>query len=380
MEEPTPVRVQAYIALCFTHLTAGDLLQLQLEARHMHGLGERATYPLAMTWADYFLGLTHYEWNELDEATLSFEAVYRSRYLASSLSVHMALIGLVKTHLACDRLEQAQATLAKLQAYTIESGSADPPPDVDTLQSLILFRQGNTRMVNRWAQTTYSAPRPTPLFFYEDSELMQLTVQLNQQERADWRAIIDQLQKLLQEARAGHGSLRTIQILAHLALAYGKQERLDTALAHLEQAITLAQPGGFIRTFIDLGLEMSDLLKQFVGKASMDLADDSVPSEANVEYAVRILDAFPKTQPESDPSSMVWQQAQTTMIDPLTQRESQVLVLLAQELSYQEIANQLIVTLNTVKKHTSHIYQKLGVNNRRAAIEKARTQRILPPA
>ncbi len=374
----TPIRVQAYIALCFIYLTAGDLSQLHQSARHMRSLGERVNYPLAMTWADYFLGVTHYEWNELDDATLSFEAVYRSRYLASSLAVHRAFIGILKTHWVCYWLEQANTTLDKLQAYTIESGSAGPPPDADILQSLILYRQGDTRIANRWTQTVFSAPRPTPLFFYEDNGLMQLTVQLIiQDERADWREVTDQLQRLLQEAKEKHGTLRTIQILAHLALAYCRQGPLDTAHTHLEQAITLAQPGDFIRTFVDLGPQMSNLLKQFVGKASLDLTDNLVQSKANVEYAIRILDVFPKIQSKPDSYSIVWQQAQTVMIDPLTRRESEVLVLLAQDLSYQEIANQLVVTINTIKKHASHSYQKLGVNNRGAAVEKARTLNIL---
>ena len=67
------------------------------------------------------------------------------------------------------------------------------------------------------------------------------------------------------------------------------------------------------------------------------------------------------------------------MAEALTQRESEVLVLLAQDLSYRKIARQLAVTLNTVKKHTSHVYGKLGVNNRADAIEKAVLLQVLPP-
>ena len=200
---------------------------------------------------------------------------------------------------------------------------------------------------------------------------MPLTVRLVQEKEGDWQALSDQLQTILQKASQGHGVLRCIQVRAHLALVYTKQGRLEDALGELQQALSLGQAGGFIRAFVDLGAGMGELLRQFVALASAD--------EAIIDYAVQILNAFPAPPATSDPAQRVWRQSRVAMIEPLTRRESEVLGLLAQDLSYREIAAQLVVTLNTVKKHASHVYGKLGVNNRTDAIEKAVLLQVLPP-
>jgi LuxR family maltose regulon positive regulatory protein len=89
------------------------------------------------------------------------------------------------------------------------------------------------------------------------------------------------------------------------------------------------------------------------------------------------LNAFPYAPATLDPVGMAWQQSRVIMTEPLTRRETEVLVLLSQNLSYKEIAAQLVITLNTVKKHASPVYAKLGVNNRADALKKAMLLQVL---
>jgi LuxR family transcriptional regulator, maltose regulon positive regulatory protein len=136
--------------------------------------------------------------------------------------------------------------------------------------------------------------------------------------------------------------------------------------------VTLAQPGGFVRVFVDLGPNMADLMGRLAAKG---VARDTVE---------RILRAFseqhasPQPQPAMPPPARAT--AQVAMIEPLTRREQQVLELLAQRMTAQEIARKLVVSDQTVKRHRANIYQKLGVHSRRDAIAAAVALSILPAA
>ncbi len=152
-----------------------------------------------------------------------------------------------------------------------------------------------------------------------------------------------------------------IQILR--ALAFQTQGDIGQALAALECALSLAEPGGFVRIFVDEGPPMAQLLYQ---AAIQGIAP---------EYTGRLLQAFPA--PEVKPPSP---DLPAEMIESLTERELDVLRLIAEGLSNQEIARQLFLALPTVKWHTSNIYGKLAVKNRTQAVAKARSLGILPTA
>jgi LuxR family maltose regulon positive regulatory protein len=131
----------------------------------------------------------------------------------------------------------------------------------------------------------------------------------------------------------------------------------------LEQAVRLAQPGGFIRVFVDLGPTMAELLERLARRGIA------------MDYIRQILDAFPTG---SAPSPLLRSTAQPALVEPLTNRELEVMALLAQRLSDKEIAQRLIISERTAKRHTANIYQKLGVNNRREAVTTAIALGILP--
>jgi LuxR family maltose regulon positive regulatory protein len=147
------------------------------------------------------------------------------------------------------------------------------------------------------------------------------------------------------------------------ALAYQAQGDVAQALACLEQALALAEPGGYVRLFVDEGEPMRVLLSRLA-------ADRRPPTAA---YAHKLLAAFNLQPPTSN-----FQLPTSTLIEPLSQREIELLRLIAEGLSNQEIARRLFISLPTVKWHTSNIYGKLGVKNRTQAVAEARALGILP--
>jgi len=174
--------------------------------------------------------------------------------------------------------------------------------------------------------------------------------------------------------RAGHRINCVIEALALQAMLRQAQGRTDEALAALGEAIALGAPGGFIRTFVDLGPPMTELLRMLRGRAP------------HAAYIDRILAAFPgPVVAGSGPApatgagamSQAAPSAADELLDALTNREFEILNLLQERLSNKEIAQELVISPLTVKVHASNIYSKLGVTGRREAIRKARALGLL---
>jgi LuxR family maltose regulon positive regulatory protein len=157
---------------------------------------------------------------------------------------------------------------------------------------------------------------------------------------------------------------RIIEILALKALALHQKEDLEGALQAIAKALALAEPEGYQRMFVDEGEPMARLLYQAIARG------------ISTEYARRLLGAF------SDDSQRIETAAQSpagSLIEPLSERELEVLGLIAEGLSNGEIASRLYISLSTVKGHTTNIFGKLGVKNRTQAVARARSLGLLPP-
>ncbi len=173
------------------------------------------------------------------------------------------------------------------------------------------------------------------------------------QDRVDGsvRQAVELLERLLHAAEAGSRTGSVISILVLQALAHRVRGDIPAALARLERALTLAQPEGYVRLFVDEGPSMAGLLEA-AGKRGI------APT-----YIRELLAAFGRPEGRT-PIKQV-------LFEPLSERELDVLRLLDTDLDGPGIARQLVVSLHTVRSHTKSIYAKLGVNNRRAAVGRA---------
>jgi LuxR family maltose regulon positive regulatory protein len=160
------------------------------------------------------------------------------------------------------------------------------------------------------------------------------------------------LARLLAAAENGVRTGSVIEILVLQALTQAARGDLPAALAPVQRALTLAEPEGYVRIFADEGRPMASLLRA-VAKTGI------APG-----YIRRLLTVTSPTEDERP--------AAQGLIEPLSAREIDVLRLLGTDLDGPDIARQLVVSLNTVRTHTKNIYAKLGVNNRRAAVRRAK--------
>ena len=159
------------------------------------------------------------------------------------------------------------------------------------------------------------------------------------------------LEKLLRAADDGARTGSVIEILVLQSLNLQSHHNFPAARTALERAVTLAEPEGYVRIFVDEGAPLVVVLR--------DLEKSGVARS----YVRRLLHAMSTTTPRASSSQ--------GLIEPLSERELEVLRLLGTDLDGPDIARHLVVSLSTVRSHTKSIYAKLGVNNRRAAVRRA---------
>ena len=258
----------------------------------------------------------------------------------------------------------AEELIQKVENHTRES---DLPPWIPRLmaawQARLWLAQDKLEAVSQW-MAERELGVDGELQFLREFEQIVLARVFVAQGRLDEAAIL--LQRLLKAAESGGHVSSVIEILILQALALQAQGDTDQAISTLEKALIRAEPEGFVRIFLDEGRPMGRLLYE---AASLGLAPD---------YARRLLAAYPVGQVErtSPPES---RSPRAKLLEPLSDREIEVLQLIAEGLTNQEIASRLFISLNTVKGHTRNIYGKLGVHNRTQAVARARVVGALSP-
>jgi LuxR family maltose regulon positive regulatory protein len=168
---------------------------------------------------------------------------------------------------------------------------------------------------------------------------------------------LDRLERLQKMAEEDGGGAIAIESLVLQAVIHQATNRLDQALTILTDALERAEPENYIRIFVDEGAPMGQLLRE--------AADQGI----GIDYSSRLLAALAD---EPQPPSPTIESVPTPLIEPLSDRELEVLRLVAAGLSNQQVAQALFVSINTVKSHAKNIYGKLGVHSRTQAVNKAR--------
>jgi len=284
---------------------------------------------------DAYLGLAriHYEWNDLDAAQQDAE---RSLYLAQQTeevdTPAASELFLARLKLAQGDAAGAAALLTPVEQFVRQHHFERRLSEVAALQVLMLLRQDALTAAADLAQA-YDLP------------LSQARVHLA---FGDPAAALALLAPLRQQAEDNRWQKERLQVLVLQALAYRVGGNLDTAVTLLTNALALAEPEGYIRLFVDEGQPILALL-------------------------YRLKDGGGRLKPYIDTLLAAFdEQSIQPLIDPLSERELEILALITAGLKNKEIAEQLFISLNTVLYHNKNIYGKLGVNKRVLAIAKAR--------
>ena len=328
-------------------------------------LASRHGGPALRGTADMYVGMSQiaFERNDLDAAA---RHLLRSQELGEQIGLPQ---NAYRWRAAEARIRQAQGDLPGAlrlldEAEQVYVGDFLPNVrPVPALRARLLAAQGDVDEALDWAREQRLSVDDELAYLreFEHLTLARVLLARSATDRAGSAAADDAarlLERLLAAAEAGERAGTVIEILVLQALA--RHARGDTrgALAPLERALTLAEPEGYVRVFVGEGQPMVSMLKA-VAKRRISWT-----------YVRRLLDAgeTPSDQPRRRNQGLV---------EPLSERELEVLRLLGSDLDGPAVARQLVVSLNTLRTHTRNIYAKLGVNSRRAAVRRARELNLL---
>ncbi len=273
-----------------------------------------------------------------------------------------------RSRLVRARLREAEGDLGAALALLDEADrlyNGDYSPNVrpvPAVRTRLRLRRHELEHADAWAHRRQLSAQDelTYLREYEHVTLARLLLARSAQgARRDLDDGTTLLARLLRAAEDGGRGGTVVEVLLLQALAQQAGGDAAAALGALGRAVTLAEPEGYVRVFAEEGPPVAVLLRL--------LAKDD---RAQRGYLRRLL-AATTTGPDSSPSGQ-------PLVDPLSDREFDVLRLLATELDGPDIARQLAVSVNTLRTHTKHIYAKLGVTNRRAAVLRGEALRLLP--
>jgi LuxR family maltose regulon positive regulatory protein len=302
-----------------------------------------------------------YQRGELDTALRHVgEGIALARQLSYTQPLATGLATLAWIRQANGEPAEAIRAIGEAERVAPEPGVTGLLNPVPSLRARLLLAQGDAAAAARWARQRGLAPDDAPTYPREPEYLVLARVLLAQNlpEQALW--LLDRLGSAA-DAQGRLGSLIEIQALRTLALAASGDEA--AAAATLAEALAAGRPQGYVRVFADEGPPMATVVGRLVAQRT-EPAAGGMP----LDHLARLLRAFDAGRARQGGAATV----AAAMVEPLTRREVEVLGLLAAGRSNQRIAEELVVTLDTVKKHVSHLLDKLGAANRTEAVARAR--------
>ncbi|MDD2319313.1 MAG: LuxR C-terminal-related transcriptional regulator [Geobacteraceae bacterium] len=363
---------QLLMARLAIHLYSGDLDAVRSTAKQMLRLSETIHIPdYWLAYAPYFLGCVAYEQGQLESAAEYFSSVEPLRYCVSTRLYHDALLGSALVNQAKGETDRAWEYASFARVFALETGDSFSYTCSGSFDTRLSMLSGKKLAAPLENGSVIDSNR----FWIEIPSLTKAAYSLRMAAPDDCNKVLQTITDGLRRAEKHHNRPQAIRFLTLKALAHDKSGCREEALQTLVEALNLAETHGFLRTFVDHGSSMADLLGAMKEK------------HPDNPYLSRLLDAFGThgnigetsgetlgelRQPEIETRS------NSSITDELSNRELSVLLLLEKRLSNKEIAHHLFISPETVKKHTANLCRKLSAKGRRQAVEEARKNGLIP--
>jgi LuxR family maltose regulon positive regulatory protein len=358
----------------FIQLLSGDLTRARAEAQRLEDVAKRGRLRNTLAWAWYFQACTHLQTLDLAAAAGLFARVAESRHLLEPRTATDALAGLALSHQLLGDDDGAEEAVEGLQEFVRERN--DPAYDAVARSfrwRLSLLRGDPATALDR-SEPARDGLTPGDLFVWLQVPALTATralIATGSQESLGEAS--ERLGAIRRAGESWHFTNQAIEAAVLQPLVLEKQGRAAEAQGALEEAVVLARPRGWIRPFVEAGPVMAEMLERrgrdtaeegFVGRvlAAFEGAGAAAPAGGPRGEGPRPVPAGEQPSPEV-----------------LTNRELDILELLAQRLQDKEIADRLVIAPPTVNYHLKRLYRKLGVHGRRQAVDHARRRGILKP-
>jgi len=341
------------IALADIRIAQGRLGEaMRTYEQALQGAAEQGG-PVLRGTADMYVGMSEV-YRERDDLPAATQQLLRSQELGEHNGLPQ---NRYRWRVAMARIRQAEGGLPGAldlldEAERLYTGDFFPNVrPVPALKARIWIAQGRLGEAFGWAREHNLSVDDDLSYLREFEHITLARMLLGERAEDSVHQATRLLERLLLAAEEGERTGRVIEILVLQALTRQRRGDIPAALACLERAVTLAEPEGYVRVFVDEGQPMASLLRA--------LAKQRIAGN----YVRRLLAGVGETGHDRP--------VEQALIEPLSERELDVLRLLGTELDGPAIARELTVSLHTVRTHTKHIYAKLAVTNRRAAVRRA---------
>jgi ATP/maltotriose-dependent transcriptional regulator MalT len=380
--------------MLFVRAAQGEIQRVRGQLRQAARLDQELLQQIGARPADIIkiramgrLASLYYEWNQLDQAQqYAHQALELAGQTRREVFARFAYLTLARIYWALGEADQAFEAIEQAKEVAQRMGGEHPMLEVSAHQVWLWLADASR------TSSSVAGQSITAAIDWADAQHLDLDGELPYEGQITHLALcrvfivrnradraIRLLERMLAAAEAAGRIGEMVEMLALKALAHHAQHQTDQALDTLAQALTLAEPEGYVHTFIDEGLQMAALLRDAHTRALM-------PS-----YVAMLLDAFStqdkgtrrqgdkqiSTSPIVAGPLSTSLQVSLSLVEPLSKRELEVLSLMAQGLTNNEIAQRIVVSAQTVKVHTRNIYGKLDVNSRMQAVAKAKALGLL---
>ena len=318
------------------------------------------SFPLPLTgWVYIRMGEILYEWNELPEASVHLsQGLERAELGGDVLAMIAGYVITGRLKFTAGEIDAAAEYLERARPLVENSPFVDWSGHFGRLQLECWLAQERLRAAVEWADELLRGGAHEGQQESEVAQMAMARVLIVKGDALSIERALALLERLLHSAKAEGRMSIHIEALALQSLAQWRHGEQARAMTSLERALRIAEPEGYVRLFADLGLPLARLLQEARSRAVMP------------DYVGKLLAAIGGELSFSIPTA-------TALPEPLSAREQEVLQLLAAGLTNREIAEQLVISAETVKKHVGNLCDKLGVSNRTQAVTRARELDLL---
>jgi LuxR family maltose regulon positive regulatory protein len=355
------VRLVSNRAVLFFY--AGGLFDLKREVARLHELAAANDMQYFITLVDYALGEAHYLQNELDAAQARFDRVLERGFAVNWQARVGSLYRAVSLAATRRDLPRGQQLLKEIDAMAAEVNAGPASGTISALRAYHAFLSGDLTLAADWAERAKTGVRSA--FYADDTAAIILVEILLAQGTPGTFENVELVLNELAAYGASRGTVRTtlhaLTLLARLHRARGDDA---AALDALERAVEMGHPLGYVRWFIESD-DLVELLARLVrlGRHSRECSALLLARQSN---------------PTQAPTRAPIARTGSPLIEPLTEREADILVLMAEALTNKEIAARLRISPLTVRNHGVNLFAKLGASTRRQAVAKGQALGLLP--
>ena len=354
-------------AQVYMKMLEGDLFAAERSALQTLERGQSENDIFGRVWGQYFLGYIAFQQGKYEESEKHFSYVLENIYIINMVGSVDSYAGMMLSQLALNKTEDFERTLEQFISFVKERNNPVFSTIAYGIRARLALLNNNTETASHLMKiANMDFDSGTMLFHIEVPRITLCRVLLAQNNSESTDEAMGMLRELLALAEKTRNIPQLINIQILLTIGHKQKNNSQEAIEFLTNAITIAGPGNWIRPFAEAGPEIIDLLTQIAS------------GEEEGKFASFLLEELSAGKVTPDHSQAGERQTQNSdSLIQLSNRELDVIKLLAERLSNKEIADKLFISESTVKRHTVNIYEKLDVNKRRDAVEKAKELKLI---